>query len=85
MPASDVLAALASHAKADQTYVPVADKRTRRWHVDFGGRDYELLTTGSKFWDTRAGVGGGGAVDLVMHLLTSDFRAAVVYLREHGI
>lgn len=85
MPASDAITALARYAKADSTYVPVADKRTTRWHVDFNGRDYELLATGTKFWDTRAGVGGGGAVDLAMHLLNSNFRSAVAHLKEHGL
>ena len=85
MSANDAIAALARHAKADPTYVPVANKRTRRWHVGVNGRDYELLTTDCKFWDTRAGVGGGGAIDLAMHLLATDFRGAVAYLRAHGL
>lgn len=77
-----VLPAVADHAKRDLTYAPAKDPRTQRWHVSAGGQDFELLVTGAKFWDTRAGVGGGGAIDLVMHLNTLNFRAAVRKLRN---
>jgi hypothetical protein len=35
------------------------------------GAAWELLVTGPKWFDTRAGKGGGGGIDLVMHLLGS--------------
>lgn len=85
MPAEDVLLAIADHAKPDPSYKPVKAAESRRWHASFGGRDFELLTTGAKFWDTRSRAGGGGAVDLVMHLADMDFRAAVRYLEKRGI
>ncbi|MBZ3343388.1 hypothetical protein IPR00_22095, partial [Xanthomonas perforans] len=37
----------------------------------------ELLATGPKWYDTRAEKGGGGAIDLAMHLLRLDFVSAV--------
>jgi len=46
------------------------------------GRDFELLTTGLKWFDTRANVGGGGSIDLAMHLLQLDFKQAVRKLRR---
>ncbi len=73
---------LADHAKRDPTYDPVSSKRTRRWHATVGGLEYELLLTGPKFFDTRAKRGGGGAIDLAMHLLQVDFKCAVAKLRE---
>lgn len=71
-----VLTAVADHVKQDSTFVPVKASDTTRWHASIAGLDLELLLTGPKFFDTRAGVGGGGAIDLVMHLTQSDFKAA---------
>jgi hypothetical protein len=83
--ATGVLCALAEHAKQDCTYVPAASRASSRWHASVHGRDYELLLTGPKFWDTRAKRGGGGAVDLTMHLCGLDFRHAAIRLAELGL
>ncbi len=83
--AETVLAAIAAYAKPDPLYVPVKDRSSRRWHAHVDGRDYELLLTGPKFWDTRQAVGGGGAVDLVMHLTGGDFKAASRQLTRLGL
>lgn len=80
--AAVVLAAVADHAKCDSSYQPRKDCASSRWHVTAGGHDYELLVTGPKFWDTRALRGGGGAVDLVMHLLSVDFKKATRQLED---
>jgi hypothetical protein len=76
-----VLPAITDHAKRDSTFMPDKDPRTHRWHVSASGQDFELLLTGPKYWDTRARAGGGGAIDLVMHLTAASFRAAVRRLR----
>ena len=39
--------------------------------------DFEILTTGVKWYDTRACAGGGGAIDLAMHVLGLSFVDAV--------
>ena len=83
--APTVFSALAEHAKRDCSFVPLKDRRTSRWHVCAQHRDYELLVKGCKFFDTRAAKGGGGAVDLAMHLLMVDFASAVVALRAAGL
>jgi hypothetical protein len=80
--AAVVLAALAVHAKRDPAFEPIKDHATTRWHANVGGRDFELLLTGAKFFDTRAERGGGGAIDLAMHLLNVDFRRAADLLRK---
>lgn len=79
--ASVVLLSLAQHAKRDASFIPISSRESSRWHVVVDGRDYELLLTGPKFFDTRAKVGGGGAVDLVMHVARLDFAGAVARLR----
>lgn len=85
MAATRVLTALADHAKKDVTFVPVKDAGTERWHATVRGREFELLLTGTKFFDSRAEKGGGGAVDLASHLFGTEFRGAVACLRQKGI
>jgi hypothetical protein len=83
--ADKVLLAMANHAKIDPMFVPVKDAVTRRWHASVGTREFELLLTGPKFWDTRACVGGGGAIDLACHLFGCSFKAAIRRLESAGL
>jgi len=80
-----VLQALAEHAVEDRTYKPATSQETTRWHASVGGADFELLCTGPKFFDTRANLGGGGAVDVVMHLFAVDFVKAAHLLTAKGL
>jgi len=50
-----------------------------KWHTSQG----VLSITGPKFVNWNCGEGGGGAIDLVMHLNHLDFKAAVDWLAEH--
>jgi hypothetical protein len=84
MPSEDALALLAIYHKADPTYLPLKDPQSRRWHAQTSAGEFELLTTGQKWWDTRAEKGGGGAIDLAMHLLHLSFVDAVRLLIERG-
>ena len=84
MPSADALAILCVHMKADPTYVGVKDVGSRRWHVRTPLGEHEILTTGVKWYDTRASVGGGGAIDLAMHLLRLGFVDAVKLLNDRA-
>lgn len=56
------------------------DKRDRsKWHTEQGS----LSITGPKFINWQQSQGGGGAIDLVMHLGKLDFRDAVAWLEQH--
>ena len=77
LPAGDALALLTTHARLDPTYVPIKDEHSRRWHVCTERGEFEILTTGTKWYDTRARAGGGGAIDLAMHVLGLSFVDAV--------
>jgi hypothetical protein len=77
MRSEDALALLAIHCKPDSSYQPVKQPTTRRWHAHTSGGEFEILTTGTKWYDTRAKVGGGGAIDLAMHVLRLPFVDAV--------
>jgi hypothetical protein len=84
LPSEAVLARLAINLKPDATFTPVKDARSRRWHAHTTQGDFEILTTGCKWYDTRAGKGGGGAIDLAMHLLALSFVDAVKRLTENA-
>jgi len=58
----------------------VHDRHDRRkWHTEQG----PLSVSGPKFMNWHRGQGGGGAIDLVMHLAGVDFREAVAWLQQH--
>ncbi len=80
--AETVLCAFAEYAKKDSTFHPIKHPETTRWHAHAFGHEMELLLTGPKFWDARSQTGGGGAIDLVVHLSHADFKTAVRLLRE---
>lgn len=50
-----------------------------KWHTSQGA----LCLTGPKFMNWNRNQGGGGAIDLVMHLNQLDFKAAVDWLAQH--
>jgi len=83
--AAMVLKALADFAKEDSSYVPRLNTQSSRWHALVAGNDYEILCTGPKFWDQRANLGGGGAVDLAMHLFGISFKKAARLLSERNL
>ena len=83
--AAKVLLAVADHAKRDTTFEPTKDACTERWHVAYGSAEFELLVCRQKFFDTRARRGGGGAVDLLMHLSGKSFKQVTLVLTEAGL
>jgi hypothetical protein len=76
-PCDVALGLLAVYCKLDPSYHPIKDPRSRRWHVRTTGGEFEILTTGAKWYDSRAKVGGGGAIDLTMYILRLSFVDAV--------
>ena len=58
----------------------VRDRHDRfKWHTEQG----PVSVSGPKFMNWQRGTGGGGAIDLVMHLADVDFRTAVGWLEQH--
>ncbi len=74
------LCSLAICCKADTSFHPIKDPESRRWHVRTEFGEFEILTTGVKWYDPRAKIGGGGAIDLAMHILQVSFVDAVKIL-----
>ena len=85
VPLAAALEALDLYVKRDRDFTPVKDATTQRWLVSVGGGVFELLVTGAKWFDPRAGRGGGGAIDLCMHLMRIDFVQAVKRLTRAGL
>lgn len=78
---SEVLPLLCTFVKKDSDFTPIKNGHTERWHLNVQGRDFELLTTGAKFFDMHSKTGGGGAIDLAMHLTGLPFKQAVKMLK----
>lgn len=83
-PLQEALERLGYHVRTDRDYRPRTCSTTVRVIVEAVDRPrvFELLITGPKWWDLRAGVGGGGAIDLVMHVESMPYRDAVLALRR---
>lgn len=50
-----------------------------KWHTERGS----VSVTGPKFTNWQQAQGGGGAIDLVMHLAETDCSTAVAWLEQH--
>jgi hypothetical protein len=50
-----------------------------RWHTPKGA----ISVTGMKFFNWHCSVGGGGAIDLIIHLYGLDFKGALAWLSRH--
>ena len=82
LPLATALQGLEYHVAIDRDFTPAKDVRSQRWIVSSAsGASSELVVTGIKWFDTRCARGGGGAVDLVMHLEALSFVAAVKRLQ----
>ena len=44
---------------------------------------HNIVVTGSRWFDNKAGLGGGGAIDLVIHIAQVNFSAACRSLADH--
>ena len=50
-----------------------------KWHTERGS----VSVSGQKFVNWHRGTGGGGAIDLVMHLAAVNYPTAVAWLEDH--
>ena len=57
----------------------IADRSEKaKWHTPRG----VISVTGTKFMNWTTGTGGGGAIDLILHLTHFDFKTAVWWLSD---
>lgn len=71
--------------RRDTDFRPANDMQTQRLYVSRRGAAWELLVTGVKWWDARAEKGGGGGIDLVIHLAGLDFVTTVKLLASDDL
>lgn len=77
MPLLKALDSMGVYAKLDTSYEPTKNRDSSRYHLSANCQDYELVICREKWYDTRACKGGGGAIDLVMHLYSEPFNKAL--------
>lgn len=83
VPLLTVLSYVGDYVKEDRDYTPGDPSvGSRRFHVNCSKRDFRLILTGEKWLDelvdrNAGNCGGGGAIDLVMHLQGLNFVQAV--------
>lgn len=77
IPIVDAIEKLGLYYTKDPDYRPIKDKSSVRLNVSVKNTVFELIVTGSHFYDTREDTGRGGAIDLAMYLLGCDFKTAV--------
>lgn len=78
----DALDRLGFYVSRDSAFQPRVNKRTVSLFVSDDSDVRELIVTGEKWFDKRENVGGGGAIDLAMHLKGLSFPQAVRALTE---
>lgn len=82
-PLLKILSHICDYIKEDLEYTPRdPSKGSRRFQVNWQKRDFRLIITGEKWLDElvnrdEGGRGGGGGIDLVMHLTGVNFVQAV--------
>lgn len=76
----ETLRVLGLYWKLDPDYVPNNNPESIRINVSALENSFEIIATGDKWFDTRARRGGGGAIDLTMHLYATTFPKAVKWL-----
>lgn len=83
-PLESVFEYLGMVVKADRHFQPKRDPGTKRLHITDNESNYvhEIVLTGMRWYDLRQHKGGGGAIDLVMHLRGCDFHQAMMLLQR---
>lgn len=68
---------LGLYCKKDLHYESTTHKNSTCYHISKDGEVFEVIVTQLKWFSTRRGIGGGGAIDLTMHLYGEPFKAAL--------
>lgn len=77
----EVLSSLCTYVTQDKTYEPRRNERSQLYVAEVNGRRFNnLLITEARWFDLDAKKGGGGAIDLTMHLMKVNFVQAVKLL-----
>jgi len=78
----DVATALGLYCKRDISYRSQIHLKSECYHIGVGSAVFQIVVTGQKWFSCSYGVGGGGAIDLTMHLFGESFQAALLRLEK---
>lgn len=78
----EVAEALSYYCKVDTRFVPIKDKKTKLYNIVTPRGEFHIIVTGEKWFDEQRKVGGGGAIDLIMHITKFDFVRSVKVLND---
>lgn len=82
IPIQELLTKLGLYCKIDTDFLSIKNKNTKRLHISVGNSVFEIIITGQKWYDQRQAKGGGGCIDLVMHILKLPFVKAVKKIKS---
>ena len=82
VPLLKALDALELHYQHDPDYKPRKSQESIRVIVSVKDLVYTLQITGMRWYDMHSKDGGGGAIDLTMHLMQCDFFQAAKLLQK---
>lgn len=82
VPLLKALDALELHYQHDPDYKPRKFQESMRVIVSVKDLVYTLQITGMRWYDMHSKAGGGGAIDLTMHLMQCDFFQAAKLLQK---
>lgn len=71
---------LGLYCKQDKEYRSTTHKHSSCFHISKDSEVFEIITTELKWYSTHRGCGGGGGIDLAMHLFGECFKAALLRL-----
>ena len=82
VPLLKALDALELHYQHDPGYKPRKSQESMRVIVSVNDLVYTLQITGMRLYDMYSKEGGGGAIDLTMHLMQCEFLEAAKLLQK---
>lgn len=82
VPLLKALDALELHYQHDPDYKPRKSQESMRVIVSVKDLVYTLQFTGMRWYDMHSKEGGGGAIDLTMHLMQCEFLQAAKLLQK---
>lgn len=71
---------LGLYCKQDKNYESTAHRNSKCYHISKDGEVFEIIVTQLKWYSTHRRYGGGGGIDLTMHLYGETFKAALTRL-----
>lgn len=76
LPVEKMARILGLHFKQDKSYEPTKFPNSKCYHISLENQVFEIIVTGLKWYSVHRKFGGGGAIDLTMHIFNDSFTRA---------